>query len=316
MALAPGRLALSPARYRAITIVALLALMAIIVTGAAVRLTGSGMGCEDWPGCRSGQFIDVSSKHAAIEQINRMITGAVSVAVIGAVLGSVLRVPRRRDLIVLSLGLVAGLVGQIVLGGITVLVHLHPASVQGHMLLSLVIVAVAVVLVHRAGQPDDGELVRLVSPEIGRHLRVVAAITALAIVTGTVVTGAGPHAGDEDARRFGIAIATAARVHSGAVITAVAAMLLLAWRLRRRPVERAALGEWISGWVFVAALQGAVGYIQYLNEVPPLLVGAHVLLATVLWSMTVALTLRAAPLRQAAASSDVRGIALAPAVSG
>ena len=137
-----------------------------------------------------------------------------------------------------------------------------------------------------------------------------------ALGTTLEFTGAGPHAGDEDARRFGIAIATAARVHSGAVITAVAAMLLLAWRLRRRPVERAALGEWISGWVFVAALQGAVGYIQYLNEVPPLLVGAHVLLATVLWSMTVALTLRAAPVRQAAASSDVRGIALAPAVSG
>src|SRR6187200_1301488 len=145
---------LTPSRYRAITIAALFALMAIIVSGAAVRLTGSGLGCADWPACSSARFIDVSTRHAAIEQVNRLFTGLVSVAVIAAVLGSLWRVPRRRDLTWLSLGLVAGVIGQIVLGGITVLVDLHPVAVQSHMLLSQALVAVAVVLLRRAGEPD------------------------------------------------------------------------------------------------------------------------------------------------------------------
>lgn len=209
---------LSPARYRTITLFALFALCAIVVTGAAVRLTGSGLGCADWPACSSTRFIDVSSKHAAIEQINRLFTGIVSVAVIAAVLGSLRRVPRRRDLMWLSLGLVAGVLAQIVLGGVTVLVDLHPLAVQGHMLVSLILVANAVVLVQRASEPDDGEAIRPVSPEIGRHAAAVAGLTAVALVTGTVVTGAGPHAGDEDVRRFDVAISAAARVHGVSVV--------------------------------------------------------------------------------------------------
>ena len=132
---------ISAAQYRAITVAALVAISAIIVTGAAVRLTGSGLGCADWPACSSTKFIDVSSRHAAIEQVNRLFTGFVSLAVIAAVLGSLVRSPRRGDLTVLSLGLVTGVVAQILLGGVTVLVDLHPAAVQGHMLLSLVLVA-------------------------------------------------------------------------------------------------------------------------------------------------------------------------------
>ena len=291
---------LTPSRYRTITIAALFALMAIIVTGAAVRLTGSGLGCADWPACSSAEFIDVSTRHAAIEQLNRLFTGVVSVAVIAAVLGSLVRVPRRRDLTWLSLGLVAGVLAQIVLGGITVLVDLHPIAVQGHMIVSLVLVANAVVLVHRASEPDVGEAVRPVSPEISRHTVGVAAVTAVALVTGTVVTGAGPHAGDEEARRFGVEIATAARVHGTSVVVAVVTMLALAWRLRRRPAERAELAEWISAWIVIALLQGAIGYIQYFNGVPALLVGLHVLGATALWAVTVSLVLQTVPERRLA----------------
>ena len=149
---------LSPARYRTITLLALLALGAIIVTGAAVRLTDSGLGCRDWPQCSASKFIDVSSSHAAIEQLNRLFTGIVSVAVILAVLGSLVRVPCRRDLTWLAVGLVGGVLAQIVLGGITVLVDLNPVAVQGHMLVSLALVATAVTLVQRAGEPDDGAL--------------------------------------------------------------------------------------------------------------------------------------------------------------
>jgi heme a synthase len=295
---------LTPSRYRTITIAALFALMAIIVTGAAVRLTGSGLGCADWPACSSAKFIDVSTRHAAIEQVNRLFTGLVSVAVIAAVLGSLARVPRRRDLTWLSLGLVAGVLAQIVLGGITVLVDLHPIAVQGHMIVSLVLVANAVLLVHRASEPDSGESVRPVSPEISRHAASIAAVTALALVTGTVVTGAGPHAGDEEARRFGVEIATAARVHGASVIIAVITMLTLVWRLRRRAAERAQLADWISAWIVIALLQGAIGYIQYFNGVPALLVGLHVLGATALWAVTVALVLQTVPERRLAPVGD------------
>jgi len=298
---------LTPGRYRAITFAALFALGAIIVTGAAVRLTGSGLGCEDWPGCSSTKLIDVSSKHAAIEQVNRLFTGLVSVAVIAAVLGSLVRVPKRRDLLWLSLGLVGGVIAQIGLGGITVLVDLHPLAVQGHMIVSLVLVANAVLLVHRASQPDGGTAVRLVSPELNRHACAIGALTAVALVTGTVVTGAGPHAGDEDVQRFGIAISSAARVHSVAVWLAVAAMVALAVRLRDRGSERAEIAEWVSAWIFVALLQGAVGYIQYFNDVPELLVGVHVFGATVLWSITVAFVLRTMPLRRVEQASSVPG---------
>ena len=293
-----GGVRLTPSQFRAVTLAALFAICAIIVTGAAVRLTGSGLGCADWPACSSTEFIDVSSRHAAIEQVNRLFTGFVSIAVITAVLGSLVRVPRRKDLTLLSLGLVAGVLAQIVLGGITVLVDLHPMAVQGHMLLSLLLVANAVVLVKRASQPDDGLAVRPVSPEISRHTVAVAVLTGIALVTGTVVTGAGPHAGDEEARRFGIEIADAARVHGFSVVVVVVTMLVLAWRLRSRPAERAELAEWISAWILIALLQGAIGYIQYFNDVPALLVGIHVFGATMLWVVTVALVLRTLPARR------------------
>jgi heme a synthase len=309
---------LSRSQFRTISIAALFAICAIIVTGAAVRLTGSGLGCADWPACSSTEFIDVSSRHAAIEQVNRLFTGLVSVAVIAAVLGSIVRDPRRKDLTLLSFGLVAGVLAQVLLGGVTVLVDLHPAAVQGHMLLSLVLVANAVVLVHRASEPDDGLLVRPVSPEISRHTVAVAALTGIALVTGTVVTGAGPHAGDEEARRFGIEIADAARVHGSSVVVVVVTMLVLAWRLRSRPAERAELAEWISAWILIALLQGAIGYIQYFNEVPALLVGVHVFGATMLWAVTVGLVLRTLPARREALerSTNLRVKVSAPTMTG
>jgi cytochrome c oxidase assembly protein subunit 15 len=115
--------------------------------------------------------------------------------------------------------------------------------------------------------------------------------TAVAIVAGTVVTGAGPHAGDEDVQRFDIAISTAARIHGIAVMLTVATAVVLALRVQRRPMDRAVLAAPISSWLFVAVLQGAIGYIQYFIDVPALLVGLHVAGATALWAMTVWLLL-------------------------
>ena len=282
---------ISPARFRQIAAVALGLLIAIVITGAAVRLTGSGLGCDDWPNCNDQKLVDVSSNHAAIEQVNRLFTGAVAVAVIAAVLGSQWREPRRRDLTLLSLGLVAGVLGQIVLGGITVLVDLHPVAVQGHMLVSMALVATAVVLLRRAGEPDDAVRRPVVSRPTRRLTWAVTIATAVAIVAGTVVTGAGPHAGDEDVQRFAIHISTAARIHGIAVMATIALAIVLAVRVQRRPDERRVLGPAISSWLFVAVLQAVVGYVQYFNDVPALLVGVHVAGATALWSMTVWLLL-------------------------
>src|SRR5262249_22803241 len=135
---------------------ALVALGVIVVSGGAVRLTGSGLGCPQWPNCDAGHLAPhgETGYHGAIEFVNRVFTGLVSFAVIVAVLGSFIRVPRRRDLTWLSVGLVVGVLAQIVLGGLTVIYGLSPPWVMAHFLLSMVLLADAVVLHVRASRPD------------------------------------------------------------------------------------------------------------------------------------------------------------------
>jgi cytochrome c oxidase assembly protein subunit 15 len=220
------------------------------------------------------------------------------------VLGSLWRAPRRRDLTWLSLGLVGGVIGQVVLGGITVLVDLHPLAVQAHMLLSLVLVGTAVVLLRRAGEPD-GRPRRFMSSDASRGLVwALATATAVAIVAGTVVTGAGPHAGDEDVQRFDVDIAAAARVHGTTVMIAVVLAVVLAVRVQRSVNDRRLLQGSLSSWIFIALLQAAVGYVQYFNEVPALLVGIHVAGATALWAMTVWLVLSTSAVEAAGAPAS------------
>jgi cytochrome c oxidase assembly protein subunit 15 len=296
---------LQPARYRLITIGALVSLCVIVVSGAAVRLTGSGLGCDDWPNCNDERLIDVSTSHAAIEQVNRLFTGIVAVAVIAAVLGSLIRVPRRRDLTQLSLGLVAGVVGQVVLGGVTVLVDLHPLAVQGHFLLSMVLVGNAVVLVRRAGEPDGTVRELAVSEHARRLVWVLAGLTSLAIFTGTLVTGTGPHAGDEEARRFGFDISDISRVHGVTVMATIATALLLTRLATRRADDRSRLQPTLTSWLFVAVLQAVVGYVQYFNGVPAVLVAIHVTGATGLFVVTVQLVLDTSRPRTDGARGDV-----------
>ena len=278
---------ISPQRYRHITIAALVALAIIIVTGAAVRLTNSGLGCDDWPNCSNERFVDVSSKHAAIEQINRLFTGVVGFAAIAAVLGAFLRVPRRRDLTVLSLLVAGGVVANAVLGGVSVLVDLHPLAVQAHLLLSMALIVTGTVLVRRAGEPDGISRERVVSAGGQRLTWVLFALTWLAVFTGTLVTGAGPHAGDENAERLDLDIPSVARVHGGTVIVTIAVALLIAWRARSQSTTDGRLTSPISTWLFVGILQAVVGYVQYFNDVPELLVGIHMAGATlVMWATT------------------------------
>ena len=172
---------ISPARYVQVCRVALALLCTIVVSGAAVRLTGSGLGCSDWPRCNDERFIDVSSVHGAIEQVNRLFTGLVSVAVIIAVLGALRRTPRRRDLVWLSWGLVAGVLGQIVLGGIVVLTDLNPVANQGHFLVSMFLVADAVILLNAAKRDDDWHPVTT-EPDARRSAWVLSVASSCAIV--------------------------------------------------------------------------------------------------------------------------------------
>jgi cytochrome c oxidase assembly protein subunit 15 len=270
----------SPQRYRKIAIIALASLSVIIVTGASVRLTGSGLGCDDWPRCSSERLIDVSSKHAAIEQLNRLFTGVVGAAVIAAALGAYRRPPRRLDLIVLGWLLVIGVLANAVLGGISVLVDLHPAAVQGHMLLSMGLIVAATMLVRRSGEPDGVPREVVVSSATRSMVWLHFTLVSAAIVTGTVVTGSGPHAGDENAARFGFDIGVVARIHGVTVLTTIAVTLLIIWRTRSIPRDRAALWPALSTWMFVGVLQAVLGYVQYLTDVPALLVGIHIVGAT------------------------------------
>ncbi|MEO7398862.1 MAG: COX15/CtaA family protein, partial [Ilumatobacteraceae bacterium] len=183
---------MTPATYRRITVAALVAVCLIVVTGASVRLTGSGLGCSDWPNCNNSKFIDVSTTHGAVEQVNRLFTGVVMVAVIAAVLGAVRRRPRRRDLTRLAILIALGVPMQGLVGAIVVLTDLNPFANQQHFLLSMVLVALATVLVARAGEPDEGQRTFSVSRPTVQHIRAITVLTGLALVSGTFVTGAGP----------------------------------------------------------------------------------------------------------------------------
>lgn len=277
---------ISAPRYRQISIGALISLSIIIVSGAAVRLTNSGLGCDNWPNCNSERFVDVSSAHAAIEQVNRLFTGVVVAAVIAAVLGSLIREGRRRDLVLISWTLVVGVVANALLGAVTVWVDLHPYAVQGHLLLSMGLIAAGTVLVRRADEPDGAARRPTVDAASRRLAGLLLIGTTVAIVTGTVVTGAGPHAGDEDAVRLGVDIASAARVHGVSVMATILLAVVLSLRARAGG-SAVAIRPALSRWLFIAVLQAAIGYTQYFTGVPEILVGSHVAGATALQLATV-----------------------------
>jgi cytochrome c oxidase assembly protein subunit 15 len=274
---------IEPATYRTITVVALVALGAIVVSGAAVRLTGSGMGCPTWPTCEDGSLVPrgATGANGWIEFVNRTFTGAVSVAVALAVLGSRRRRPARRDLTALSWGLVVGVFAQALLGGLVVFLHVTPIAVAGHYLLSAVLLANAALLHHRASEPDGPRRPRATGALVAWS-RGLLGLASLVLVTGTLVTGSGPHSGDEAADRLPFAVVTVARVHSGAVWLFLAAVLLVLRRASAGDADPAAVGR---GRLLVAAVvaQGALGYVQYAAGVPETMVGAHVLGSVLVW---------------------------------
>ena len=270
---------------------AAVSLAAIVVTGATVRLTGSGLGCTNWPECSQGRLApsEFSDAPAMIEFLNRLVTGVVSVAAIVAVLGSMVRVPRRRDLTWLSWGLVAGVLAQIVLGGMVVLFDLSPRLVMGHFVLSMLIVWNAVVLHHRAARPASVTR-RIVSERVWGASRLVFAAAGLVVLTGTVVTASGPHAGDEQAQRLDLLVRDVARIHALAVWLLLAFLLVtLRWIwIDGAPPRVRQAGQALLGAVVV---QGAIGYVQYFTGVPAALVLFHIVGALTVWTTAIHLNL-------------------------
>ena len=256
----------------------------IVLSGSMVRLTGSGLGCDDWPNCNSQKFVDVSSTHAAIEQLNRLFTGLVSLSVVLAVLMAYFRVPRRRDLVLLAWSLVAGVAAQIVIGGIVVLTGLHPLWNMAHFLVSMVLVTCAFLLERSSRLASVSRTWRTVPQGLRRVHAFLLGAAAVAITTGTVVTATGPHAGDENAERLGFELRDVARVHSTSVIICVALLAWLMWQsARMQGRDVASLRQALGTFAFVAVLQGAVGYAQYFTGVPVLLVAIHIALSVAVW---------------------------------
>jgi len=258
----------------------------IVVTGGAVRLTGSGLGCSDWPVCTAGHLTPALHFHGLVEFGNRLVTVVLTLAVGASFLGAIFRRPRRADLIYLSGGLVLGVIAQAVLGGIVVYTKLNPYLVMVHFFATMVLLTDAVVLVHRSRRDYSPGSARLIIPRNLLRLHyAVLALLALVIAAGTATTGAGPHAGDASgqqvAKRIPIALRDMAELHSSLVMLLVGLTigLVVGFHLVDVP-ERVRKGGRILLGVMVA--QAAVGYTQYFTHLPALLVEVHLAGVTIL----------------------------------
>jgi cytochrome c oxidase assembly protein subunit 15 len=256
------------------------AMILIVLTGAAVRLSGSGLGCPDWPTCFRHQLTGPLGLHSVIEYSNRVVTGLLIVVTAVSVLAAWRRTPRRNDLVVLSSSLVGGVLADALLGALVVYSKLNPWLVALHMLLSLSMVALGAYLYHRSKYvygPGVDALVR------DARFRLVARALwvplAAAVLAGTVATGAGPHAGASQgqlvARRLPIAFSSAAWIHSVAATAFVAIVLgLLGAIWRTGAPEPLQLG--VRRLAVIGLAQAAIGFSQYWLHVPVLLVELHV----------------------------------------
>jgi heme a synthase len=274
----------TPRAFLRITQVAVVLVVLNIVTGAAVRLTDSGLGCPDWPTCSHDRLTPPLSLHPAVEFGNRLVVVVLCIATVVALLAALGRLPRRRDLVWLSAGLLAGVVGEAVLGAVVVYSKLNPYVVMTHFTVGIALLTDAVVLALRAGRgPGAGAAVPKVDRLERRISVVMLGILAAAVVAGTATTGAGPHAGGQGAKRVPIALADMARIHSGIVVGLAALTIGLLVLLQHGGAPVSVLDR-ARVLLAVMVAQGVIGYTQYFTHLPALLVGLHVFGATVVWT--------------------------------
>ncbi|MEN9453532.1 MAG: hypothetical protein RLZZ19_19 [Actinomycetota bacterium] len=259
---------------------------AIVVTGASVRITGSGLGCSTWPECTPGSYTPTPDQpeaplHAWIEFGNRLLTFVLLLNAL-ALMVTILRVGAK-DLRRLGAFQILGILAQGVLGGITVLTGLNPATVAAHFLLSIVLIAGALSLRQRA-HGKTPTTIRTI-PLVHNLARVHLLLTVAVLFMGTIVTGSGPHAGDTTAERFNLDSKMMAWIHADLVIAliGITIALLIAIRLGESETTKLALGRLTQRFLLVALAQGAIGYVQYFTGLPELIVGAHVIGAVLVW---------------------------------
>jgi cytochrome c oxidase assembly protein subunit 15 len=264
--------------------------VAIVFTGAAVRLTGSGLGCPDWPKCY-GRTIPPLGLHTFIEFGNRMITGVVGVVVIATAVLGFFRRPYRRHLAVLGVLLPLGVIGQAVLGGLVVKYDLNPYLVMGHFLLSMLLLDASFALAWCARHPT-GTREPSHDPLSTWAVRALIPFGQLTVLLGTMATGAGPHAGAHEGelvRRFDFrgseTLSWLVNRHA-LVATAFGLAAVAVWLLGRRPGAEARARKPLTAICLLLAAQGVLGYAQYRLKLPAEMVWAHVALATTTWIAT------------------------------
>jgi len=259
---------------------------AIVVTGGAVRITGSGLGCSTWPECTPGSYTPTPDQpeaplHAWIEFGNRLLTFILllnALALMAFILKSGARHLRR-----LGAFQIIGILAQGVLGGITVLTGLNPATVAAHFLLSIVLIAGALSLRQRAHAKTPTTIAPI--PLVRNLMRAHLLLTIAVLFMGTIVTGSGPHAGDSTAERFNLDSKMMAWIHADLVIAllGVTVALVIAIKLGESEATRSRLGPLSRQFLIVALAQGAIGYVQYFTGLPELIVGAHLIGAILVW---------------------------------
>jgi cytochrome c oxidase assembly protein subunit 15 len=263
--------------------------MGIVVTGGAVRLTGSGLGCPTWPQCTPGSYTPVPHQaqgkvHSWIEFGNRLLTFLLVVAILAAIVGAIKWGRNRPDSKIVGLLAAAqffGLVAQIIVGGISVLTHLNPIAVSAHFLISILLIASTISLRQRMLNSPRVEL-QVLTRTMGR---VVLALSFIVINLGIVVTGSGPHAGDIMAKRFKFDVRTISWLHADSVI-ALISLTFGCWILIKaieKDATKVLAAQKIGLFLAICLGQGFIGYTQYFTGVPELLVGAHLLGSTLVW---------------------------------
>ena len=255
----------------------------IVLTGAAVRITGSGLGCPTWPECTYGSYVPVAGQaegafHAWIEFGNRLLTFLLLFAAVAVVIYAIKKA--RRDLLWRALLQVLGIFGQGIIGGITVLTDLNPLAVASHFILSIFLIAGAVSIVARGRSPLISIRPTDTKVKILAHVQVL--LTFIVIVIGTLVTGSGPHAGDLDAPRLKLDERAITWLHADAVIALLGVSLALLVLSEISPETKRRVKIFFA----VTLAQGLVGYAQYVLGLPELLVIVHVLGSTLVWITT------------------------------
>ncbi|MFD8206464.1 heme A synthase [Streptomyces sp. NPDC059695] len=288
----------SPRTLRRAALAAVVMSVLIIVTGGAVRLTGSGLGCDTWPKCTDDSLIVTPEQgyRGAIEFGNRMLTYVLSAAVGWAIVAARSTKPWRRGLTRLAWAQFWIVMSNAVIGGITVWMGLNPWTVAGHFLAANSLLTVAVITWHRTGEGDTAPRPRVPRP-VRKLSWAITIVSALLIVLGTTVTGAGKHAGDSsDVPRMPWDWTDAAHIHAIAawVVCALALAMWLVLRVVDAPDDTRARARDL---LIVLLAQGAIGYVQYFTGVPELLVAAHMLGSSLMWIavLRLALSLRERP---------------------